>query len=150
MQQSIEALQVQLTAISNQVDQFGNSTVLIGNLNQTVLVGADASHTGVYVGTGIGTPTAPVAGIAWRENTVATTITKTGASAGTVASASGLVNGMVCGAAQVAGVSAIVPGTTFTITGTAVTLSIPWAVTAATSIYFVACNWYQLSQLTVP
>lgn len=145
MQQAIEALQNQLASIQNQVDQFGNTLVVIGNLNQTLLIGAAAAQTGVYVGTALTGP-----GIAWRENTKATTITTTaGSTSATVASGSGLSNGMVLGSAQLGGSSVVVPGTTFTISGTSVTLSIA-AAQNSSGIYCVACNWYSLTGLTYP
>ena len=146
MQSAIEALQVQVAALQNGVDQYGNTLYLnTNNLNQTVLIGASAGQTGVYVGTALTGP-----GIAWRENTKATTVTtSSGSTSATVASASGLSNGMICGAARVNGVSAIVPGTTFTISGTTLTLSIA-AAQSGSGLYFVAANWYSLTGLTYP
>lgn len=145
MQTAIEALQNQLASVQNQVDQYGNTIVIIGNLNQTLLIGASATQTGVYVGTALTGP-----GIAWRENTQATTITTTANSTtATVGSGSGLSNGMVIASAQLNGSSVVVPGTTFTISGTTVTLSIA-AAQSSSVIYCVACNWYPLTALTVP
>lgn len=145
MQQQLESLATQVTAIQNGVDKYGNTVVIIGNLNQTILIGATASQTGVYVGTALTGP-----GIAWQANVQATTVTTTaGSTSATVASGTGLVNGMVCGAAKVVGVSAIVPGTTFTISGTTLTLSIAAAETGS-GLYFAACNFYALTGVTYP
>lgn len=151
LQADTAMLKKQIAAVANQVDLYGNTTTIVGALNQTVLIGATASEKGVHVGTGIGSATAPEVGIAWRKNLVTTTITTTGGNtSATVASATGLTTGMVIGAMASDGSDAIVPGTTIlTISGTTITLSIKASATVS-GAYCAACNWYQLSDLTVP
>lgn len=148
-----EALQNQVTSLPNQVDQYGNTITLYGNLNVTILVGGTATQTGVYVGTGLaatpGQPTTP--GIAVVKNLATTTITTTaGSPTATLASASGFSTNMMIGAAQVAGVSAIVPGTYIkNLVSTTVTLSIN-AAESGTSLYCAAVNVYAVTSYSNP
>ena len=132
---------------TNTVDQYGNTLIVVGQLNQQVTIGAAFQKPGVQVTTGITSGQ----GQAVQQNLALGTITTTkGSTAATLNStASGTFsNGMLIGAANVSDPSsgvatpAIVPGTTFTISGSAVTLSQP-AAESGTGLYCAACTWKQ-------
>lgn len=97
---------------------------------------------GVQVGTaltgsGIAVPTIG----SFAHTTIATTATSTSA---TVASATGFVNGYVIGAVDAnTGGEVITPGTTYTISGTTVTLSAP-ALLSETAAYCCSVQWVPL------
>ena len=136
----------------NLVDGSGNTIEVAGtNLAQTVVIGANLyaspATAGVQVGTGL-----TGSGRAKQANLATGTLTTTkGSTAATlVSTASGtFTNGQVIGAANVSDPStgiatpAIVPGTTFTISGAAVTLS-QAAAESGTALYCAACNFTRL------
>lgn len=130
----------------NLVDQYGNTTQVSGtNLNQTVTIGASSGQPGVLVGTGVPNGTTGTA----TQGALATgTITVTqGSTSATLAST---ISGLFA-AAQVIGAdtipdpttsvltSAIVPGTTFTISGTSITLS--QAAAESGTVFCAACTF---------
>ena len=166
LQQQVASLKGGATQGPNIVDMFGNTVEVSGtNVDQTVTIGASHGQAGVQVMTAIGTPAAPIAGRAIAQNAAAdvtkppwvtTTITLTkGSTTGTVASATGLANGMVIGAANVSDPStgiatpAIVPGTTFTISGTTVTLS-QAAAESGSGLFCAACFWRLVAGISYP
>lgn len=135
------------------LDAYQNCTYIQGALNQIVTVGSGGSYVGptfvgqpgVLVGTNLmGYGAAIPSG--WVHTTVTTTA---GLVVANVASATGLVNGYVCGAATVNGVSAIVPGTTYTVSGLTITLSQPAAATLVSG-YFCSCVWESLGGIVHP
>ena len=131
----------------NVVDQYGNTTEVAGtNLSQIVTIGAAFQRAGVQVGTGIASGTS---GRAYQANLATGTITVTkGSTAATLVSTTHgtFTSGQVIGAADVndpsSGIAtpAITPGTTFTISGTSVTLS-QNAAESGTALYCAACNF---------
>ena len=149
--QRIGALEAGATQ-GNIVDGSGNTLEIAGtNLAQTVVIGANLYATpataGVQVGTGL-----TGAGRAKQANLATGTVTTTKGSttATLVSTASGtFTNGQVIGAANVSDPSsgiatpAIVPGTTFTISGATITLS-QAAAESGTAIYAAACNFTRL------
>ncbi len=157
MLQSIKNLQKQVSGLTqgaqqtNIVDQYGNTLLVVGQLNQTVTIGAAQGQAGVQVGTALPASGKPNVGLAIQQSLVTTTITTTsGSTSATVASATGLGLGMVIGAANVndptsgTPTPAITPGTTISaISGTTVTLSQNAAETG-TSLYCAACWWLAL------
>lgn len=162
--QSIQGLQDRVRALevgtqqTNIIDQYGNTIVIAGQLNQTVTIGAAYQQPGVQVGTTLPATGQPNAGLAVQQNLATGTITTTaGSTTATLNStASGtFTNGQVIGAANVtdpsSGVAtpAITPGTTFTISGSTVTLS-QAAAESGSAIYCAACNWYSLQTFTHP
>lgn len=160
---ALQGLQQQVNGLvagaqqTNVVDQYGNTTVVIGQLNQTVTIGANFQQAGVQVGTALAapgafTPASPNAGIAVQQGLKLTTITLTkGSTSATVASGAGLVNGMSIGAANVSDPSsgiatpAITPGTTISAGGgtTSLTLSQNAAESGA-ALYCAACSWFRV------
>jgi hypothetical protein len=159
MQADIKALQSgqQNTLIT---DSNGNATVIIGQLSQTVTIGAISGQAGVQVMTNLGDPSSgqQTAGLAFAQDVATGTITTTeGSFTATLDSTTTgtFTNGMVIGAADVSDPSsgtatpAIVPGTTFTISGSAITLN-KAASESGTGIYCAACFWRLLSGLTYP
>ena len=134
------------------LDAFGNASLIIGNLNQVVTIGAGwitgSPVVGVEVGTGL-----TGFGLAYPSAFAHTTITTTaGSTAATVASSSGFVNGMQIGATLYEvppSLSAsqpanyIQPGTTMTFSGTAVTLS-QNALLSGSGLYACVCTFTEL------
>jgi hypothetical protein len=134
------------------VDHYGNAIVILGQVNQTVTIGATHGQAGVQVGTGLPAGGAPNASLVVQRGLVTTTITTTeGNSSATVDSAVGMVAGMVIGAADVSDPSsgiatpAITPGTTIAgVSGTTITLSQD-AAESGTAIACAACFWTSLA-----
>lgn len=129
------------------IDQYGNLVEVSGtNVSQIATIGAAFQQAGVLVTTG-----ASGAGRV-NQRSLATgtlTVTKGSTAATLVSTVTGtFTNGMVIGAATVndpsSGVatSAIVPGTTFTISGSTVTLS-QNAAESGTALYCAACFFLQ-------
>lgn len=132
LQEVISTLLSRQAAIASQSTQFfkdgyGNVTALTGLLNQTVTEGAawnavsgpPSIYPGVEVSTGL-----TGSGIAVCQTFLTTGATHSNTSV-TVTSATGFANGM-----PVAG-PGIQPGTTYTISGTTLTLSLPATATAS-------------------
>lgn len=154
--QAIASLQQQVSlltqgATQNQIiDGVGNTVEVSGtNLAQTVTIGASllssGTQPGVQVQTGLtGAGRAGLTGL----KTPTITLTK-GSTSATVSSATGLSNGMAIGALSVApGIStgyvqALTPGTTFTISGTTLTLSSP-ALVSGSGLFCACCLWQLL------
>lgn len=167
--QKLQALTQRVSALEgarqpNILDGFGNTIIVVGQLLQTVTIGAtNTSGTavpGVQVQTVLHSPPAgqPLVGIAVQQSLATGTITTTkGSTAATLVSTTSgtFTSGQVIGAATVndpsTGVAtpAIVPGTTFTITGSAITLSQP-AAESGTGLYAAAAFWHSLAGLTYP
>lgn len=159
---AIQSLQQQVQALTAGATQFtipdayGNTMVIVGtNLAQNVTIGASHGQPGVQVATGIAAGTA---GLAFQQALATGTITTTqGSTAATLNSTiSGtFTSGQVIGAADVSdprsGVAtpAIIPGTTFTISGTAVTLSQP-AAESGTGIFCASASFQTLAGLNYP
>ena len=136
-------------------DRYGNIVEVYGpNLNQVVTIGAVHAQAGVQVSTGIANGTAGRASQAnlARGTLTCTKNTNAATLVSTVAGTGPFANGYLIGAADVSDPSsglatpAIVPGTTMTISGTAITLTPPsgytWAVQeSGTAIYCAACTW---------
>jgi hypothetical protein len=138
------------------LDQYGNVNAIYGALDQVVEIGAAFQQYGVQVGTnlsgfGVATPTD------FAHTTISTTA---GLTSATVASGSGFVNGNVIGAIQVVGSfqepdtttivnNVITPGTTYTISGTSVTLSAPALITGS-GFYVASCLWTQTGSTVHP
>lgn len=132
----------------NLLDGNGNTVEIAGtNLSQTVTIGAAYQQPGVQVGTNL-----TGAGRA-KQTSLATgtvNVTKGSTSATLASTTSGtFTSGQVIGAANVSDPSsgvatpAITPGTTFTISGSAITLSQPAAETG-TGLYAASCNFTRL------
>jgi hypothetical protein len=148
MQADIKALQSGQQNTIN-VDANGNAIVIIGQLSQTVTIGATSGAAGVQVMTNLSG-----VGICVQQSLATGKITVTeGSTAATLDSTTGgtFVSGMVIGAANVDDPSsgtatpAIVPGTTFTRSGSAITLSQP-AAESGNGILCAACQWTSLQQ----
>lgn len=146
MQADIKALQSgqQNTTL---VDANGNAIVIIGQLSQTVTIGAQSGVAGVQVMTNLSG-----VGVCVQQELATGTITVTaGSTAATLNSTTGgtFSSGLVIGAANIDDPSsgtatpAIVPGTTFTITGSAITLS-QQAAESGSGILCAACQWTSL------
>ena len=141
---------------TNEIDQWGNTQVIVGQLNQVVTIGAAFQQSGVQVGTALPPPGASSVGVATQQGLATTTIATTkGSTSATVASAAGLAKGMSIGAANVSDPSsgvataAITPGTTISgISGTTVTLSQAAAETGS-GLYCAACFWSSVQGGTV-
>lgn len=151
MIQAAQRQQVQAAALAagatqgNLVDPYGNTVEVSGtNLNQTVTIGAAHAQPGVLVGTGIANG---ITGRAIQSGLATGTITVTqGSTSATLNSTTAGVFGgnTVIGAANVTdpgsglATSAIIPGTTYTISGTSITLS-QAAAESGSGIYCAAC-----------
>lgn len=139
---------------TNLVDANGNTQVVIGQLNQTVTIGAAFQQPGVQVGTALPVAGQPNVGIAWQQGLITTTITLTKGSASATVGTNSVGNGMVIGAATVAdpttGVQtpAITPGTIVQSGGgtTSITLS-QVAAESGSGLYCAACFWRSLPSL---
>lgn len=137
------------------VDQWGNAQVILGQLNQTVTIGASYQQAGVIVTTALPTTGHPIVGVAWQQNLITTTVTLTKGSTAATVGTNTIANGMVIGAATVvvAGVktATITPGTTVTAGGgtTSLTLSEP-AAESGSGLYCAACNFRSLEQISFP
>jgi hypothetical protein len=138
--------------MGSQAAANGTSVVLNAQGHGVLVQGPDISHVSAFAytatpiswATGLyaAPPAIPIAGMARTKAVVVTTIsTISGSATATVASATGLVNGM-----QIADIAGAIPqagaGTTFTITGTTVTLSQP-ATATTTAVPVVAAAWSQ-------
>ena len=101
---------------------------------------------GVMVGTNL-----MGSGMAWPTGFSHTTIATTeGSTSATVASGTGFVNGYVIGAVDAnTGAEVITPGTTYSISGTSVTLSAP-ALLNETAAYCCSCLWNAQSGVVHP
>jgi hypothetical protein len=161
--QSLQALQVQMNNLTSgqqqtvTTDAYGNGILVMGQLAQTLTIGAAQGQAGVQVQTGLPASGQPNAGLAVQQGLVTTRVTLTrGNAAATVASGTGLAVGMVIGAANITdptsgtATPAITPGTTISaISGTSVTLSQP-AAESGTSIYCAACWFRSVQSFTYP
>lgn len=160
----ISALKRQVAALTSGAgagiitDAYGNAMVVQGtNIGQIVTVGATHGQAGVQVGTGLGSPSAPTAGLGVQQGLVTTTIATTaGSVTATVASSAGMSTGMSIGAANVSDPSsgtatpAIVPGTTISgISGTTITLSQNAAETGS-ALYCAAVFFRSLALFSYP
>jgi hypothetical protein len=154
LQQQAKALKAS-QATANITDAYGNTIELSGtNLSQIVTIGASFGQAGVQVGTNLPLSAGiPQSGRAKQTNLATGTITTTaGSTAATlISTASGtFTSGQVIGAANVSDPSsgiatpAITPGTTFTISGAAVTLS-QNAAESGTAIFCAAANFTRIS-----
>lgn len=148
------AAAAQATQTNGQIlDQYQNTPVIIGLLNQTVTIGAGwitgAPVVGVEVGTGL-TGNGIAYASAFAHSTIATT---KGSTTATLVSGTGFVNGMQIGAtlletpplpSATQPPNYIQPGTSMTISGTTVTLSIA-ALLTGTGLYACAVTWTKLN-----
>lgn len=126
----------------NYFDQYYNCVTVAGsNLNQVVTIGASHGHGGVEVWTGIANGTA---GSAVQQSLAIGTLTVTkGSTAATlVSTTSGTFSGggNVIGAIDASGnnVLSTMPGTTYTISGSSVTLS-QKALESGTALFCAQC-----------
>jgi hypothetical protein len=130
------------------LDQYANCTYIQGPLDQVVTVGAGFTQYGVQVGTAL-----MGFGAAYPTGFAHTTISTTkGNTSATVASGSGFVNGYVIGAIQVVGTNVtqvLSAGTTYTISGTSVTLSLP-ALVGGSGFYCCSVEWVSLGGVVHP
>ncbi len=139
---------------TNTVDQYGNTTLISGQLNQVVTIGASHGVAGVQVGTGLPvTATGSTAGLASQHALVVGAITVVaGSTAATIVSGlAGIAVNQQIGAADVSdpktGIAtpAIFPGTYVKTLpgGSALTLSQP-AAESGTALLAAACTWVLL------
>lgn len=121
-------------------DQWMNTIQVRGsNLNQVVTIGAQHLNGGVEVWTGLSNGTAGTAvQTALAIGTL--TVTKNSTAATLVSTASGTFTGggNVIGVVDASGNNVLTPGTTYTISGTAVTLS-QVALESGTALYAAQC-----------
>ena len=159
-QQSTASIAAAAAVQQNSVvlDQYQNACLIIGNLNQVVTIGAGWLSGSPVVGVEVGTALTGF-GLAYPTNFVHTTITTTqGSTAATVTSGSGISNGMVVGATVLESPpnpsasqppNYIAPGTTITISGTSVTLSIN-ALLSGSGLYACFCSWVAIGGVVHP
>lgn len=122
-------------------DQWFNTVELSGsNLDQVVTIGAAFLQGGVEVATGVANGTA--GRIVQANLAIGTlTVTKNSTAATLVGTASGtFASGQQIGAITAADVDVLTPGTTFTRSGSSITLSLI-ALASGTALYCAACNW---------
>lgn len=157
LQASVKALQAGAQQTVT-VDQYGNAVIISGQLDQIVTIGAGFQQPGVLVGTNLPATGQPNAGLAVQQGLATGTITVAAGSTGATLDSTisgAFTSGQVIGAANVSdptsglATSAIVPGTTFTIVGSAITLSRP-AVETGSGLYCAACSWRSLQSFTYP
>ena len=124
----------------NRFDQYFNCVEVSGsNLNQVVTIAAVFQHGGVEVWTGIANGTAGTAvQTALAIGNLTVTAGSTAATLTHTASGTFSGGGNVIGAVDANGNNVLTPGTTYTISGTAVTLSKP-ALASGTALYCAQC-----------
>jgi hypothetical protein len=135
------------------LDQYQNVCLILGNLAQVVTIGAgwisSSPVQGVEVGTGLTS-----FGLAYPSGFAYSliTTTKNSTTATLTGGTTGFTNGYVIGATvyqtpsgtqATAPPNYIAPGTTYTISGSTVTLSVA-ALLSGTGLYVCTCTWNQL------